>query len=185
MEWTSYHRLEDIHGYLDYLADTFPDVCSVVTIGHSVEGRPLKVRIFTNDTKKKEKYGQCDKKEKIIREIGYKNKQRKTKFPGIVDRRRYSRSRMDFSSLGHLRYQSLGRKQRDTRGRLLYSPCRESWWVNWNISYLYIRVFKELRLIGSTFLPSVGQVRVHVYERPFMEKEQEAFGGQSVHRCRS
>lgn len=52
MEWTSYHRLEDIHGYLDYLADTFPDVCSVVTIGHSVEGRPLKVRIFTNDTKK-------------------------------------------------------------------------------------------------------------------------------------
>lgn len=44
MEWTSYHRLEDIHGYLDYLADTFPDVCSVVTIGHSVEGRPLKVR---------------------------------------------------------------------------------------------------------------------------------------------
>lgn len=44
MEWTSYHRLEDIHGYLDYLAETFPDVCSVVTIGHSVEGRPLKVR---------------------------------------------------------------------------------------------------------------------------------------------
>lgn len=50
MEWTSYHRLEDIHGYLDYLADTFPDVCSVVTIGHSAEGRPLKVRTI----KKKE-----------------------------------------------------------------------------------------------------------------------------------
>lgn len=50
---------------------------------------------------------------------------------------------------------------------------------------LRLRVYKELRLIGSTFLPSVGQVRVHVYERPFMEKEQEAFGGQSVHRCRS
>lgn len=43
MEWTSYHRLEDIHGYLDYLAETFPDVCSVVSIGNSVEGRPLKV----------------------------------------------------------------------------------------------------------------------------------------------
>ncbi|XP_031371023.1 carboxypeptidase B-like isoform X1 [Apis dorsata] len=48
MEWTSYHRLEDIHGYLDYLADTFPDVCSVVTIGHSVEGRPLKVIRISN-----------------------------------------------------------------------------------------------------------------------------------------
>lgn len=43
MEWTSYHRLEDIHGYLDYLAETFPDVCSVVSIGNSVEGRSLKV----------------------------------------------------------------------------------------------------------------------------------------------
>lgn len=45
MEWTSYHRLDDILGYLDYLADTYPDVCSVQTIGHSIEGRPLKVII--------------------------------------------------------------------------------------------------------------------------------------------
>ncbi|XP_023248305.1 carboxypeptidase B-like [Copidosoma floridanum] len=43
MEWTSYHRLEDIHGYLDYLANTYPHICSVMTIGKSVEGRPLKV----------------------------------------------------------------------------------------------------------------------------------------------
>jgi len=43
MEWTSYHRLDDIYGYLDYLADTYPDVCSVQTIGYSIEGRPLKV----------------------------------------------------------------------------------------------------------------------------------------------
>lgn len=43
MEWTSYHRLQDIHGFLDYLADTYPDLCSVTTIGHSIEGRPLKV----------------------------------------------------------------------------------------------------------------------------------------------
>ncbi|XP_048267587.1 carboxypeptidase B isoform X1 [Bombus terrestris] len=48
MEWTSYHRLEDIHGYLDYLAETFPDVCSVVSIGNSVEGRPLKVLRISN-----------------------------------------------------------------------------------------------------------------------------------------
>lgn len=44
MEWSSYHRLEDIHGFLDYLAQTFPDLCSVMTIGTSVEGRELKVR---------------------------------------------------------------------------------------------------------------------------------------------
>ncbi|XP_026675212.1 carboxypeptidase B-like [Ceratina calcarata] len=48
MEWTTYHRLEDIHGYLDYLAQTFPDVCSVVSIGNSVEGRPLKVIRISN-----------------------------------------------------------------------------------------------------------------------------------------
>lgn len=44
MEWSSYHRLEDIHVYLDYLAETFPEACSVVSIGNSVEGRPLKVQ---------------------------------------------------------------------------------------------------------------------------------------------
>lgn len=60
--------------------------------------------------KKKRKKNIIDDKKKIIREIGYKNKQRKIKFPGIVDRRRYSRARMDLSSLGHLRYQSLGWK---------------------------------------------------------------------------
>ncbi|CAD6216800.1 GSCOCG00011364001-RA-CDS [Cotesia congregata] len=50
MEWSSYHRLEDIHGFLDYLADTFPDLCSVMSIGNSVEGRPLKVlRISKGD----------------------------------------------------------------------------------------------------------------------------------------
>ncbi|XP_076632656.1 carboxypeptidase B [Colletes latitarsis] len=48
MEWSSYHRLEDIHTYLDYLAETFPDVCSVVSIGNSVEGRPLKVLRISN-----------------------------------------------------------------------------------------------------------------------------------------
>ncbi|XP_011310954.1 carboxypeptidase B [Fopius arisanus] len=43
MEWTSYHHLEDIHGYLDYLSETYPEICSVMSIGNSVEGRPLKV----------------------------------------------------------------------------------------------------------------------------------------------
>ncbi|XP_076679450.1 carboxypeptidase B isoform X2 [Andrena cerasifolii] len=48
MEWSSYHRLEDIHVYLDYLAETFPEACSVVSIGNSVEGRPLKVLRISN-----------------------------------------------------------------------------------------------------------------------------------------
>nr|XP_033334259.1 carboxypeptidase B-like [Megalopta genalis] len=48
MEWTSYHRLDDIHSYLHYLAETFPAVCSVVSIGNSVEGRSLKVLRISN-----------------------------------------------------------------------------------------------------------------------------------------
>ncbi|PNF39401.1 Carboxypeptidase B [Cryptotermes secundus] len=43
MTWQSYHRLADIHGYLDYLAQTYPQLVSLQTIGSSVEGRPLKV----------------------------------------------------------------------------------------------------------------------------------------------
>ncbi|KAI4504475.1 hypothetical protein M0802_000025 [Mischocyttarus mexicanus] len=48
MEWSSYHRLDDIYGYLDFLAQTYPDVCSVMNIGNSVEGRPLKVIRISN-----------------------------------------------------------------------------------------------------------------------------------------
>ncbi|XP_043685175.1 carboxypeptidase B-like [Vespula pensylvanica] len=48
MEWTSYHRLDDIYGYLDFLAQTYPDVCSVMNIGNSAEGRPLKVLRISN-----------------------------------------------------------------------------------------------------------------------------------------
>ncbi|KAJ9594113.1 hypothetical protein L9F63_014429 [Diploptera punctata] len=43
MTWHSYHRLADIHGFLDYLAQTYPQLVSVETIGNSIEGRPLKV----------------------------------------------------------------------------------------------------------------------------------------------
>ncbi|XP_014606637.1 PREDICTED: carboxypeptidase B-like [Polistes canadensis] len=48
MEWSSYHRLDDIYGYLDFLAQTYPDVCSVMNIGNSAEGRPLKVLRISN-----------------------------------------------------------------------------------------------------------------------------------------
>ncbi|EFN75265.1 carboxypeptidase B [Harpegnathos saltator] len=48
MEWTSYHRLKDIHDFLDYLEETYPDICSVTTIGYSIEGRLLKVLRISN-----------------------------------------------------------------------------------------------------------------------------------------
>ncbi|KAK0162945.1 hypothetical protein PV327_006671 [Microctonus hyperodae] len=43
MEWTRYHRLDDIYGYIDYLAQTYPDICSSMAIGTSFEGRPIKL----------------------------------------------------------------------------------------------------------------------------------------------
>ncbi|CAH2093050.1 unnamed protein product [Euphydryas editha] len=43
MTWKQYHRLEDIHGFMDYLAKTYPKIVSVNTIGKSYEGRDLKV----------------------------------------------------------------------------------------------------------------------------------------------
>lgn len=48
MTWTAYHRLTDIHGYLDFLATTYPDLCSVRTIGKSFEGRPMKMLRISN-----------------------------------------------------------------------------------------------------------------------------------------
>ncbi|XP_066995955.2 carboxypeptidase B [Anabrus simplex] len=49
MEWQSYHRLQDIHHYLDFLAQTYPNLCSVQTIGSSLGGRPLKVLRIASD----------------------------------------------------------------------------------------------------------------------------------------
>lgn len=43
MTWQHYHRAPDMHGWLDYLAKTYPDICEATVIGNSVEGRPLKV----------------------------------------------------------------------------------------------------------------------------------------------
>ncbi|KAE8747961.1 hypothetical protein FOCC_FOCC005351 [Frankliniella occidentalis] len=43
MTWQHYHRAADMHGWLDYLAKTYPSVCETLVIGNSVEGRPLKV----------------------------------------------------------------------------------------------------------------------------------------------
>ncbi|XP_057375289.1 carboxypeptidase B-like [Daphnia carinata] len=47
MDWTSYHRLVDIYGYLSYLASTYPGRVELINIGTSYEKRPLYVvRIF-------------------------------------------------------------------------------------------------------------------------------------------
>ncbi|XP_063242988.1 carboxypeptidase B-like [Bacillus rossius redtenbacheri] len=43
MTWYSYHRMAEVHGYLEYLAQTYPKLCSVQAIGTSGQGRPLKV----------------------------------------------------------------------------------------------------------------------------------------------
>ncbi|KAG5684517.1 hypothetical protein PVAND_013746 [Polypedilum vanderplanki] len=48
MTWTAYHRLNDIHLYMDFLAKSYPNLCSVKTIGKSVENRPLKVLRISN-----------------------------------------------------------------------------------------------------------------------------------------
>lgn len=48
MTWNAYHRVEDIDGYLEYLAKTYPEICSVKTIGFSVQNRPLKVLRISN-----------------------------------------------------------------------------------------------------------------------------------------
>ncbi|KAJ0174563.1 hypothetical protein K1T71_009671 [Dendrolimus kikuchii] len=48
MTWKQYHRLEDIHGFMDYLAKTYPTIVSVNTIGKSFEGRNLKVLRISN-----------------------------------------------------------------------------------------------------------------------------------------
>ncbi|CAG4952401.1 unnamed protein product [Colias eurytheme] len=48
MTWKQYHRIEDIHGFLDYLAKTYPAIVSVKSIGKSYEGRELKILRISN-----------------------------------------------------------------------------------------------------------------------------------------
>ncbi|KAJ2945718.1 hypothetical protein O0L34_g559 [Tuta absoluta] len=52
MTWKQYHRLEDIYGFLDYLAKTYPKIANVQTIGKSYEGRELKVLRISNGNPK-------------------------------------------------------------------------------------------------------------------------------------
>jgi len=43
MDWESYHPIEDMYGYFDYLLATYDDVAGVQTIGQSLEGTDMKV----------------------------------------------------------------------------------------------------------------------------------------------
>uniref|UniRef100_A0A336KZP7 CSON001127 protein n=1 Tax=Culicoides sonorensis TaxID=179676 RepID=A0A336KZP7_CULSO len=50
MTWRAYHRLDDIHKYLDFIAKNNPDLVTTQTIGYSRENRTLKiVRISNNN----------------------------------------------------------------------------------------------------------------------------------------
>ena len=42
MDWTSYHSVEDMHGYMEHLAAAYPWV-TIESIGQSYEGRDMKV----------------------------------------------------------------------------------------------------------------------------------------------
>ncbi|CAH1276131.1 unnamed protein product [Diabrotica balteata] len=48
LTWRAYHKIPDIHRFLDYLGETYPDLCTVRTIGHSVQGRPIKLIKISN-----------------------------------------------------------------------------------------------------------------------------------------
>ncbi|XP_050297839.1 carboxypeptidase B-like [Anthonomus grandis grandis] len=48
LTWQSYHRVNDHHSYLDFLADQYPDLVKLQTIGSSVNGRPIKVIKISN-----------------------------------------------------------------------------------------------------------------------------------------
>nr|CAD7194051.1 unnamed protein product [Timema douglasi] len=43
LSWTRYHRHKDIDSYLDYLANTYTDICQTEIIGKSSQGRDLKL----------------------------------------------------------------------------------------------------------------------------------------------
>ncbi|KAF5296619.1 hypothetical protein FQA39_LY12447 [Lamprigera yunnana] len=48
LTWQMYHRFADINTFLDYLATTYPSLCTLKKIGTSVEGRELRVLKISN-----------------------------------------------------------------------------------------------------------------------------------------
>jgi Zinc carboxypeptidase len=50
LTWQNYHRISDINGYLDYLATTYPNIVQVISIGSSIEGRPINLVKISSST---------------------------------------------------------------------------------------------------------------------------------------
>jgi hypothetical protein len=46
MDWTSYHPVADMQDFMAYLAETYSDFVSVVSIGKSYEGNDMQVPKF-------------------------------------------------------------------------------------------------------------------------------------------
>jgi hypothetical protein len=46
MDWTSYHPVADMQDFMAYLAETYSDFVSVVSIGKSYEGNDMQVPMF-------------------------------------------------------------------------------------------------------------------------------------------
>lgn len=112
---------------------------------------------------------------------GTSHKQRGTGCTGNLDRRWYSRSWMDLTGCGHVHHQSLGRKQRATRGGLLHPTSGESWRVIQSFNFTHAQITHKRdgcilfywRVSNKWDCPRGGgeQIRIHVSGRPSLEKE--------------
>jgi len=57
MSWDSYHRLDTIYTWMDRLARRYPHKLRIQTIGHSVEGREIKVARIGNRNQRRRQLG--------------------------------------------------------------------------------------------------------------------------------
>lgn len=54
MNWDAYFKFDAISEFLEHSATTHPDICSLETIGKTVEGRGIKlIKISSGEDKKK------------------------------------------------------------------------------------------------------------------------------------
>lgn len=54
MNWDAYYKFDAISEFLDYSATTYPEICSLETIGKTLEGREIKlIKISSGGDKKR------------------------------------------------------------------------------------------------------------------------------------
>jgi carboxypeptidase A4 len=54
MNWDAYFKFDAIYEFLDHIASSHPEICSLQTIGKTVEGREIKlIKISSGGEKKK------------------------------------------------------------------------------------------------------------------------------------